>query len=329
MLPNVFVAGAQKSGTTTLCALLDRHPNVVLSSPKEPVFFSRGANLQHRERYEACFRAKDGAAPQAVIDGSNAYMADAEALARIKRMLGDELRFVFCLREPAARAVSGYWHQAKKGRDKRSLAEALAFESVTAEEAEQEEEHRLKDAVARNLVDLSDSRPRFDDPLWHFRYLRGSLYSADLERFVAAFGEGRVKAVLTDDLMIDAKGTVAQIARFLALDPACFPGELGAHRNPTLLERASGFQRIARKLPGRHLLHSLPGYAVMRRRLFFRDPPAADSQIVERLRRLVQREIEQLQALLNRDLIDLWGYGRPEALHAGQVKAMAARDQVG
>jgi hypothetical protein len=329
MLPNVFVAGAQKSGTTTLCALLDLHPNVVLSSPKEPVFFSRSANLTHRERYEACFHRKDGATPQAIIDGSNAYMADAQAVVRIKKTLGDELRFVFCLREPAARAISGYWHQAKKGRDRRSLADALCFDSATAQEAEQEEESRLRRAVARGLVDLSDSIPRFDDPLWHFRYFRGSFYLTDLERFIAAFGEARVKMILTDDLVVDARSALTEIAHFLGLNPAGFPDDLTVHRNPTLLERASGLQRIARKLPGRRLLHSLPGYAVMRQKLLFREPPGADPQTLDRLRGLLQREVERLQVLLNRNLLGLWGYGQPETRVAGSFKAMATRGQVG
>jgi hypothetical protein len=313
VLPNVFIAGAQKSGTTTLCALLDSHPNVVLSHPKEPVFFSRAANLTHPERYEACFRPKDVATPQAVIDGSNAYMADPEALSRMRGMLGDDLRFVFCLREPVSRAISGYWHQAKKGRERRSLAEALSFEAGTAEEAEQEEEVRLRDAAARGLVDLSDSEPRFDDPLWHFRYLRGSVYSSDLERFSTAFGRARIKTILFDELIGDAKRVAAETAIFLGLDADLFPDDAGCHRNPTMLERASGLQRLARRVPGRRLLRRLPDYAAIRRRLLFRDPPPPDPLLVERLRRLLLGEVGRLQGLLGRDVTGLWTSPRHEA----------------
>ncbi|MEP7334973.1 MAG: hypothetical protein ABI717_04260 [Actinomycetota bacterium] len=39
--PNLFVVGAAKSGTTSLWAHLDAHPDIYMSHPKEPHFFSR------------------------------------------------------------------------------------------------------------------------------------------------------------------------------------------------------------------------------------------------------------------------------------------------
>lgn len=41
MLPDFCVVGAMKSGTTTLCAILDEHPDIYISKPKEPLFFDR------------------------------------------------------------------------------------------------------------------------------------------------------------------------------------------------------------------------------------------------------------------------------------------------
>jgi len=34
--PNLFLVGAQKSGTTTLSVMLASHPSVFMCSPKEP-----------------------------------------------------------------------------------------------------------------------------------------------------------------------------------------------------------------------------------------------------------------------------------------------------
>ena len=130
MLPDTFVAGAQKSGTTTLCSALAGHPQAIVSEPKEPIFFSKAANLARPELYEACFRKKPDAEPRAVIDGSNAYMSDPAAASRIRETLGSDLRFIFSLRDPVSRMVSAYWHQAKKGQDHRSLAEALYMETI-------------------------------------------------------------------------------------------------------------------------------------------------------------------------------------------------------
>jgi hypothetical protein len=39
-LPNFFVVGAPKAGTTSLYHYLDQHPEIYMSAIKEPYFFS-------------------------------------------------------------------------------------------------------------------------------------------------------------------------------------------------------------------------------------------------------------------------------------------------
>jgi hypothetical protein len=39
---NTYLIGAQKAGTTYLAALLDQRPDVCVSDPKEPQFFTTG-----------------------------------------------------------------------------------------------------------------------------------------------------------------------------------------------------------------------------------------------------------------------------------------------
>src|SRR5688572_16277890 len=43
MLPNFFVIGAPRSGTTSLYEYLDAHPDIVMSTVKEPDFFARSS----------------------------------------------------------------------------------------------------------------------------------------------------------------------------------------------------------------------------------------------------------------------------------------------
>ncbi|MCP4835408.1 MAG: sulfotransferase, partial [Phycisphaera sp.] len=40
VFPRAFIIGANKTGTSTLCAILDAHPDVCMSAPKEPCTFS-------------------------------------------------------------------------------------------------------------------------------------------------------------------------------------------------------------------------------------------------------------------------------------------------
>ena len=308
MLPNAFIAGAQKSGTTTLCEALDCHPQAIISNPKEPAFFSLAANLSRAEVYESYFQAKDGVSARAVIDGSNAYMVDPVAPARIREMLGEELRFVFCLREPSARAISAYWHQAKKGRERRPLPGVFSFTSTSLDAAIGEEEERLQHAANHGRIDLMDCVERFDDPMWNFRYLRNSLYAADLARFQSTFGAHRMKVVLFEDLARDPATILASVAAFLDLDPAAFPATLDLHRNATALMRAPALVGMLRRLPGRGLLRRLPGYETLNRALLYRRPPPADPALMGQLHRLVTPEIGRLEVVLKRDLGAIWGY---------------------
>ena len=43
-MPNLFIIGAAKAGTTALYGYLAQHPKVFLSRVKEPLFFSREEN---------------------------------------------------------------------------------------------------------------------------------------------------------------------------------------------------------------------------------------------------------------------------------------------
>jgi hypothetical protein len=307
MLPNVFIAGAQKSGTTTLCSLMNGHPEVVLSNPKEPSFFSRESNLSAIETYAQCFQPKNGVKPRAIVDGSNAYMVDPLAAPRIRSCLGQDLHFIFCLRDPTERMISAYWHQAKKSQDLRPLDEVFSFANDSLEGSVIEEDKRLRRAIDDGLVKALAYANRFDDPLWNFRYLRNSLYATDLERFFDIFGRAQVKVILFEDLISDLVTTRASLAIFLGLDPADFPTVLDL-RNPTLLARAPVLSRAMRRLPGRGVMRRLPAYERLRRILLYRRPPPTAPRLKSQLRLLVAPEIMRLQVMLDREPLTPWGY---------------------
>jgi len=307
MLPNTFIAGAQKSGTTTLCRLMDRHPEVVLSNPKEPAFFSRESNISAIDSYERCFQPRNGVTPRVIVDGSTAYMVDPSAAPRMRSILGGDLRFIFCLRDPTERMISAYWHQAKKGQDLRSLDQVFSFRSNSLEEAMIDEENRLRSAIDSGLIKTSAYLGRFDDPLWNFRYLRNSLYASDLDRFFKNFGRKRVKVIFFEDLIGDLATMLASLAIFLDIDPAAFPNLLD-QRNPTLLARAPALSLALRRLPGRRIMRRLPGYQRLHRLLLYRRPPSTTPQLKDQLRLLVAPEVVRLQDMLNRGLLTLWSY---------------------
>ena len=310
MLPNTFVAGAQKSGTTTICTLLSLHPECILSNPKEPTFFCRKDNLDKLGIYESYFRQSEKiTTTRCIIDGSTAYMVDPEVPARIRDTLGDDLYFIFSLRKPVDRTISAYWQMVKKGYEQRPVNDVLTFESDTLDEAILEEEEKLKYAVRLGLVNIAVYEKRYDDPLWNYRYLRNSHYRKDLARYFMLFPRDRIKVVLFEDLVTDAPKMMHQIAHFLRLDPELMKSDGQMHYNPSRLPRWEMLSRriipIFRSVPGKSFLHRIPGISLSYNLLFSYKMPVADKKIVDKISGMFNRELVDLSEMIRRDL-QIW-----------------------
>ena len=210
-LPNFLIAGAMKSGTTSLQRWLNEHPQVFMSEVKELFFFERD-DLWERgpEWYANQFAGADGAV--AVGEATPNYMFLPAAIDRIASVLSGA-RFVITLRDPVERAYSHYLHWVEREvRERRSFATAI------------EDELRLGD--------FTPSRDRLDDdPPW-FGYIARGHYADQLERIEDRFGRDRMHVVLLDDIKTDAAATFSGICRFLGVDDAVVPENVGRLENP-------------------------------------------------------------------------------------------------
>ena len=204
-LPNLFVVGAPKCGTTSLHGYLDQHPHIAMSAVKEPKYFlARGRRPAHRgpgdERairgyvvdrgaYEALFRYPPGPGGYAG-ESSPYYLWDPEAAPRIRELVPDA-RLVAVLREPTLRAYSNWADLKEQGREKLEFADALA----------DEERRRAEDW----------------EPFWYYRSL--GLYGEQLERLLGVFPSEQVKVVLAEDLSETPRQVVDDVVGFLGLAP--------------------------------------------------------------------------------------------------------------
>ena len=129
-LPDFFVAGAPKAGTTALHAALARHPSLYMSAVKEPKFFlsdgpppTRGGpgdvrtyreHVWRRDEYEALFDP----APAGALRGESTpfYLYDRAAQVRIRALIPDA-RLIVILRDPVERAHSNWTHLWSAGLD--------------------------------------------------------------------------------------------------------------------------------------------------------------------------------------------------------------------
>jgi len=131
-LPNLFLIGAAKSGTTTLYSILSRYPEVFMSHKKSTGFFSNDKHYSKGlDRYvKTCFKGAD----QYPIRGeaTPSYLTSKEMPHRIRKHIpSEDLRFIVIFRNPVDRAYSHYWFNRNtkiRPNEKVSFEEALLRE---------------------------------------------------------------------------------------------------------------------------------------------------------------------------------------------------------
>ena len=313
-VPDFFIAGHAKSGTTALYLILRRHPQIFMPSLKEPQFFAPEMRAEERfarelpatrEDYLALFAA---ARPeQRVGEASPSYLRSPTAAMEIAAFA------------PAARVVAVF-------REPASFLRSLHLQFV---QTMIETETDLRRALA--LEDLrreGRELPRGARSAQAFMYSEHVRYASQLQRFREAFPREQVLALIYDDFRTDNEGTARQIMRFLGVDDTLEVQAVEA--NPTVAVRAGrlhGFKRsvhLAQGPAARAVKRSLNGAIPpllrrtvlrplrreLRRKVVFAEPPPPDEELMAELRERFRPEVAALGAYLGRDLEGLWGYGR-------------------
>jgi hypothetical protein len=188
--PNLFVAGVEKGGTTSLWQYLDAHPEVFMSAVKEPSYFTsdRHDAAKTESRYLSLFR---GRGERWLGEASVRYFYDELAPARILAA-SPEARILVILRNPVDRAYSAYWGTVRSGYERRSFREAVE-------------------------VELADG-PAFRAENPRKAYVRRSYYHDPVERFLGMFGD-RVRILFLEELRRNPRGEMEGVYAFLGIEP--------------------------------------------------------------------------------------------------------------
>jgi hypothetical protein len=285
-MPNFFIVGAQKAGTTSLYHYLDQHPQIYMSPRKEPHFFEgmhsefrrpgrRNAPVSDLAEYLALFAGASG--EKAIGEASASYLYSPKAPGLIKGSVPDA-RLIAVLRNPADRAYSNYLHCVQVGREPLgSFAEAL-----------QAEQSRMRDRWG---------------PLWYYR--DKGFYYAQVKRYFDTFGRERVGVWLYEDLRNDTSRTLGEVFRFLNVDENFVP-DASIEHNPSGVPRAGKLYTRVRALTARNpvlverlLPARLRGY--LKSRILVKPPPFPP-ELREDLTRSYEEDILRLQELIDRDL---------------------------
>jgi Sulfotransferase domain len=197
-VPDVIIGGAPRSGTTFLCHLLLKHPDVYVAQPIAPepkvcLTPHPQGNPGLLERY-AQFFANTPVGKLRVEKTTN-YFENEAARERLAGLL-DDVRFVFILREPVARAYSNWLWSRKNGLETLSFEEAIRLEGNRPSPFPPEREH---------------VRP--------FDYMIRGRYGTFAENWLKSFGNHRVGFFLFEHALEEPEAFVARFQAYLEIEP--------------------------------------------------------------------------------------------------------------
>jgi len=282
--PNFFIVGAPKAGTTSLYHYLEAHPQIFMSSVKEPNYFSYQSslnqNLYYKERginnfeeYISLFEKAGN--KKAIGEASVSYLFYPEAAINIKNAF-PKSRIIIMLRNPVERAISHYNMDYKLG------YVDLTFENV------------IKKKYDSNL-----------NKLYYQQFIELGLYYNQVKRYIELFGRENVLIIFFEDFKNHAPREVKKIFEFLDVDSG-FQTDTNAKyntfktpRNPLIrsIYRIKFLRVVLKKLFPQFISDLIKSIILTKNKKKF-----PDEATMKFLKQIYTPDIKQLEKLLNRDL---------------------------
>jgi hypothetical protein len=317
-VPDFFIVGHAKSGTTALFEMLRRHPQIYMPDVKETQFFARnlnpprdtdgaisfdqtGRHAADPDEYFSLFTA--ARSDHRVGEASTFYLWSHTAPARIAEAQPDA-RIIAILREPA------------------SFLRSLHLQMV--------QNHRESEKDLRAALSLEDARRQGRDIPRHAYWPSALIYSdrvryvEQLRRYYALFPSEQILVLIYDDFRRDNEATVRRVLRFLDVDETA-PIDV-TDANPTVRVRSVWLDRMVRALRvgespvARAVTTSIKTATTrqlrrkvlypLRLRVMYGNPRPPDETLMAELRSRFKGEVVAASEYLERDLVSLWGYDR-------------------
>jgi hypothetical protein len=280
-MPNFLVIGAAKSGTKSLHRYLSQHPEISMSSTKEPTYFLRHEEkelhrfqIRARDEYLAIFESGFALRGEASVRYSWWPIHD-EVPAAIAAEV-PEMKFVYIVRDPIDRAVSQYVQL----RSNREMESRRAFRSRPLSEALRDPEPALNFLIAP------------------------SLYMTQIRQYLKFFPRESILVVDSDALRNERARTVEEVLDFLGAGPMPSGVDLSVEHNrfEEKREEANAYIRLTESGLLRGLFDRVPdplrdrAVKVARRRFSRKIPrPQLDPADREWLEELFRPEVKELR----------------------------------
>ena len=304
-VPNFFIVGAPKAGTTSLYHYLRQHPDIYMSPMKEPQFFisefrperlnrawRRGIEANARRFAAYLDNPTAGERPPGIVTSWEQYLKLFRGVGR-QRAIGEAsigclwsrtaaqdiatripgARIIMILRHPTDRAFSQYLHAATRDQATIPFSELIRRPSEGGE-----------------ISALT--------PLLEF-----GAYFRQVERFLSRFPPPQVGIYLYDDYVRDADGMIRAMLRLLDVQSDVALDLSQRHFEP----RVPRFATIERWLrPARRFLATIVPRGVRRLPDRLRYVPRTSLTMAPADRRFLiefyEQDVRQLSQLIDRDL---------------------------
>ncbi len=281
-IPNLFLVGAMRSGTTALHEALGAHPECFMSDFKEPAFFASPAQLAtdspvaaeagfagNSSRYLDLFANSDDATYRGESSTHYAKLPRITGVPERMASMSPDARIIYIVRNPVERTLSHYRYAVRKKYERRRCLEALQEEPI---------------------------------------YCAVSDYARQIEPYIEMFGAEQVYVCVLEEMTSDPDAELDRLFGWLGLKPAegvrfrdrnALAPQVHRTRGPDLIHRVgrSAFYRT-------RVRPTIPEPVVgLIRRGFHRPVSMKDlrvPQVMEYLRDLHGPQIEAFEQLTGR-----------------------------
>jgi len=306
--PNLFIVGHPRSGTSSLHHYLKQHPDVFMTTIKEPNFFSRDFRDEsdnfHKKKLYFPYRTENQYLKLYKKCTNEKIAGEASATYLCSKVAAQEIchfnsasKIIMMLREPVEFLHS--FHSAARF----ALGEHL-------------EDFKTAISAEKDRRDGRGLSKRVITPAWLF-YSEFVKYTEQIHRFLSYFDQEQIKIIIFVDFKINTARVYQEILGFLNVDPNFSPDFDIVNPNKQLrwpvLKKFTLDSPYFRKIL--RLLFSDDTYAGLKnfyknKMVKYEPRQPLDEEFKLELMNKCKPEVEKLSNFLKKDLVSLWGYDK-------------------
>jgi hypothetical protein len=308
MKPNLFIVGQPKSGTTALHQFLGQHPEIYMSSVKEPHFFCADFHLESdraygkqrfydyrsESAYLQLFNKAKNKGKNVIGESSTNYLYSQVAAEKIYNFNPDA-KIIIVLREPAKFLYSLHSHYVKFTEENEP-----DFMTALALEPQRKQEEALS--------------PRVTSPSYLY-YSQRVQYYQQVKRYCDRFKPEQIKVIIFEEFQSANEGIFREVLEFLGVEPNFTPEYTAVNINKEVKFKTVNSlinNPVAKSIAKNLLSQEFNDFVrdkIVEKLLWHQAPKAKMPEAIKLLLMgQYQPEVAKIAELLKLDLLDQWGY---------------------